>query len=263
MQKPPRDGYGEMGPAPVPAAVERKPRSRWDSGLPAVTPKRIVDEALLLTRTSGLERWTIRALAAAVDAYPTVIYHHVGDRDAVVDAVVGRVVALLPIPPAGLPWRDWHRVLLGQFRVTLRDYPGVSRRLAVQGPAVPETRPMIERGVSLLRSAGLGDESMMAFSYLFSTACQFVALYDDREFDSGVRARPTEPEGPDVVDPGTSEMDGVDEMGGIDAFIAQVSRNPGEREGFYASFYDYAVERALDGVEMRLAARMATRSPRA
>lgn len=242
-------------PAITMAEAGRKPRSRWDAGLPAVTREAIVDEALRLTAESGLERWTIRQLAAAVRAYPTVIYHHVGDRDAVVGAVVDRVVAMLPLPPAGLPWRDWFRVLLGEFRTTMRGYPGVSRRLAVLGPAIPAARPVIDRGARLLRDAGLGEETMLAYSYLFSTACQFVALYDDRDSGDAVRRRLAELPAPE---PAAGE-DSVLPM--VDAFIRDVSRNPGELEGFYASYYDYAIERALDGVETRLAHRSRSGSP--
>ena len=55
------------------AAVPGRPRSRDAAGLPAVTPDKIIDSALELTARHGLDSWTLRQLAAAVDAYPAVV----------------------------------------------------------------------------------------------------------------------------------------------------------------------------------------------
>ena len=43
-----------------------------------LTPERIIDVALELTRTSDLSGWSIRDLARVLDVAPSVIYHHVG-----------------------------------------------------------------------------------------------------------------------------------------------------------------------------------------
>src|SRR2546427_10928497 len=98
------------------AAVPGRPRSRDAAGLPAVTPEKIISSALELTARHGLDSWTLRQLASAVDAYPAVVYHHVGDREAVVAAVVERVIAMLPVPAADLPWREWFPGLWTEMR---------------------------------------------------------------------------------------------------------------------------------------------------
>ncbi|WP_344861827.1 hypothetical protein [Amycolatopsis ultiminotia] len=50
----------------------------------------------------------MRQLAAAVSAAPAVIYHHVGDRETVVVAVVERVATMTPTPleDPDRPWRQ-------------------------------------------------------------------------------------------------------------------------------------------------------------
>ncbi|GGS31305.1 TetR/AcrR family transcriptional regulator [Actinokineospora fastidiosa] len=196
-----------------------RPRSRPAAGLPAVTPARIIDAAVALTMEHGLEKWTVRQLAAVVQAYPAVVYHHVGSRDAVLAEVLERVVGMLPVPPEELPWRGWFRVLLGELRGLLSRYPGVARRFALHGPGVRAAAPIVDRGVRLLQEAGFGKESVLTYNLLLVTACQFLAMEDDRA--ANPEARPAE--------------------------------NPEQVAGYYASFYDYAIERCLDGAAARLA----------
>ncbi|MGN9841236.1 TetR/AcrR family transcriptional regulator [Nonomuraea sp. H19] len=223
-----------------------RPRSRWAAGLPAVTAEQIVDQALLLTSTHGLENWTLRQLASAIEAYPAVIYHHIGDRDAVVNAVLERVVGMLPVPSGALPWRDWFRVLLGQLRGVLRRYPGVARRLALYGPATQEAAPIMDQGIRLLQDAGFGKESVLAYNLMLGVACQFVAMEDDREHSTAARRRMAATFG-DQRD--NHDMPGLAAMG---SFVQEMAEHPERLTGFYASFYDYAVERCLDGIAKRL-----------
>lgn len=223
-----------------------RPRSRWASGLPAVTPDQIIDAALGLTSQYGLEEWTVRQLANAVQAYPAVVYHHVGDREAVVNAVLERVVMMLPVPPAELPWRDWFRVLLGELRRVLRRYPGTARRLAMHGPAVAGAATLIDRGVRALQDAGFGRESVLAYNVLLSVACQFIAIEDDRERNSAARKQMAEVHG-QFRD--STEQPGLAAMA---SFVHEMAEHPDRVEGFYASFYDYAIQRSLDGVNRRL-----------
>ncbi|WP_436491882.1 TetR/AcrR family transcriptional regulator [Actinokineospora sp. HUAS TT18] len=198
----------------------------------AVTPEWIVTEALRLTRAEGLENWTLRGLAAAVGAYPAVIYHHIGDRDAVVTAVIERVVADVALPDPRLPWREWFEDLLTALRPVLRAAPGVARRLALHGAGVPGVLRVIDAGVRVLREAGFGDESCAAYELLLSQACLFIALEDDR--GPGLREKSA-----DLI----SAQPGLTDLG---RYVAEVDP---------AEFYGYAIARTLDGIATRLADR--------
>lgn len=155
-------------------AEGRRPRPRHP-----VTPERLVAAAVRLTRERGLEGWTVRQLSAAVDAYPAVIYHHVGDRDAVAAAVIDRVVAEVPLPEPDLHWRTWFERFLPDVRRTLLPYRGVARRLALHGPAIPSARRIADRGAAVLTGAGFGDESLPALTLLLDQTCHLVAVEDD------------------------------------------------------------------------------------
>lgn len=147
---------------------------------PPLTPGRVVSVAVDLTRDRGLDGWTIRDLATELDTWPNNIAHHVGDREAVMHAVVGLVVSQMPNPPAELAWQDWFREFLNGGAAVLSEYVGVARRLCRDGPSVPAALPIIDRGVGLLREAGFGVEAPRAYSVLLNGALLLVALDDDR-----------------------------------------------------------------------------------
>ncbi|MBQ0824955.1 TetR family transcriptional regulator [Streptomyces sp. RG38] len=141
----------------------------------------VVDTALRLTRDHGLDGWTVRQLAHALGTWPNTIAHHVGDRDAVLDAVVQRVVALMPNPPADLGWQEWFRALLLPSRDIIAGYTGVARRLVRDGATVPAALPIMDRGIGLLADAGFGPRAPLAYAVLLNTSMLLIALDDDRK----------------------------------------------------------------------------------
>lgn len=231
-----------------PAAVPGRPRSRDAAGLPAVTPEKIIVSALELTARHGLDSWTLRQLAAAVDAYPAVVYHHVGDREAVVAAVVERVIALVPVPEADRPWREWFRALLTDLRQVLTGYPGVARRLALYGATSAPAAAIVDRGVRALQAAGFGDEAPKAYLMVINTACLIVSMEDEQHRNTEIKERT----GQALAEfRGDAERPGLAAMG---AAMFDLLTESGRRAGFFADFYDYAVERSLDGLACRLGA---------
>jgi AcrR family transcriptional regulator len=230
-----------------PAAVPGRPRSRDAAGLPAVTPEKIISSALELTARHGLEGWTLRQLAGAVDAYPAVVYHHVGDREAVVAAVVERVIAVVPVPQADLPWREWFRILLADLRSVVTGYPGVARRLALYGATSTAAATIVDRGVRALQAGGFGDEAPTVYRLLLNTACLFLSAEDEQHRNAALKERTGELLAAFRDD---RERPGLAAMG---AALFDLLSDPERRVNYFADFYDYAVERCLDGVSSRLA----------
>ncbi len=224
----------------------QRPRSRAAAGLPALTADCIVGAATALTAQRGLDNWTLRELARSVEAYPAVIYHHVGDRDAVVNAVVDRVVGLLELPEEQLPWQEWFTELLAGLRAVLRTYPGCARRLALFGPSVKAATRTIDAGVGVLLAAGFGRESVLAYNLLLMTACQFVAMEDDRDGALALRIDNTEEY---ATYRERADLPGMAELG---AAMHDLMGDPDLASGYYAQLYDYAVRRCLDGLAHRL-----------
>ena len=230
--------------APVPG----RPRSRDAAGLPAVTPERIIDAALELTARHGVESWTLRQLAGAVDAYPAVIYHHVGDRDTVVTAVVDRVIAMYELPPGDLEWRAWWRQFLTNLRLVFMRYPGVARRVALNGPSVEAGGPTVDRAMRTLLKVGFEhDEAAMVCRLLVSQACLFISLEDDQRKANEVKAQISGGWGAPSPDPNLAGLATLNES------VHERLTNPEKNRDYFGELFDYAVDRVLDGVQMRLA----------
>ncbi|MGW0518513.1 TetR/AcrR family transcriptional regulator [Crossiella sp. NPDC003009] len=219
------------------SATERGPRVF--RGETPLTPELIVDAAERLTAEHGLAGWTIRKLATELDCWPTVIYHHVGDRAAVHQAVADRVVSRMPCPEEELDWREWFTELLLGARPVLRAYPGVARWLVLRGPIVPSALRILDRGVRVLQRAGFGAEAPMIYSSLLNAGMLLIMSYDERDAESAsTKTTITEALG--------AYRD--DERTGL-AAMAEYLLTPGGTEPFYA----YAVQRAVDGAQARLA----------
>ncbi|MGK5642041.1 TetR/AcrR family transcriptional regulator [Streptomyces sp. URMC 126] len=222
-------------------------RSRTAAGLPPITAEKVISAALDLTREHGLEGWSVRQLSGALGVYPGVVYHHVGDREAVVEMVTDRVVAEMPLPDGELDWRAWFEAFLIEGRLTLRRYPGTARRLVRLGPTVPSALPAVDRGVAALLRAGFGRDATLVYRYLLNSAFMLVATEDEEGADPGGRARMTEVLG--------AYRDATDRPG-LAAAADDVRRraaDPRPPDEPAAEFYAFTVARALDGAQALVA----------
>jgi AcrR family transcriptional regulator len=133
------------------------------------TEAEILDAALALLDAGGLAGASIRRIAAAVDAPPGAVYTYFPDREAVVEAVVERVLGEVeqatPCIP-DQPWRDTIEAIALALRERLAAHPGVVL-LLVNGPMKgPNALLLQERLLGLLTDAGVAGESGMRGAYV-------------------------------------------------------------------------------------------------
>ncbi|MFT5201565.1 MAG: AcrR family transcriptional regulator [Candidatus Aldehydirespiratoraceae bacterium] len=103
---------------PVNADNETRPR--------ALTAERVIDGAVALADKIGIDALTIRKLADAIDVKPMTIYHHVPNKEAIIDGMVNRVFSEIDLPPAGLDWRSAILVRSRSMRHVLAAHPWAS-----------------------------------------------------------------------------------------------------------------------------------------
>jgi hypothetical protein len=132
-------------------------------------------------------------------------------------------------------------------RTVLRRYPGSARRLALFGPSVGAAVPTMDAGIGRLLAAGFGAEAPFAYNLLLATACQFVAMEDDRE--SAMALQLDRSEGYAAY----RDRQDLPGMAALGESIAALVADPDLAAGYYERLYTYAVERCLDGLEHRLA----------
>ncbi len=70
-----------------------------------LTKERVLRGALALADEIGVEAFTMRRLAAALDVKPMTIYHHVPGKEQILDGIVDLVFGEIEVPPADLDWR--------------------------------------------------------------------------------------------------------------------------------------------------------------
>ncbi|MEM8924828.1 MAG: TetR/AcrR family transcriptional regulator C-terminal domain-containing protein [Actinomycetota bacterium] len=82
------------------------PASAPKAKRPRLSPERVIEGAVALADRIGMEAFTIRKLADELGTRPMTIYHHVPNKEAIVDGMVDLVYSRIDLPPAHAPWRE-------------------------------------------------------------------------------------------------------------------------------------------------------------
>ncbi len=91
--------------------MSRKPTPSAPPGRVPLSRDRILDGAIALADAEGVEKLTMRRLAADLGVEAMTIYYHVPNKDAILDALVERVIGEIELPEPGAEWRSALRSL--------------------------------------------------------------------------------------------------------------------------------------------------------
>jgi AcrR family transcriptional regulator len=152
-------GNGEFSVNTAPK-LERGPR------IP-LTRERVVDAALRVMDAEGLEAVTMRRVAREVGVEAMSLYHHVRDKDDLLQAVCERIMAGFDFPHEEGDWAERCKAGARSWRRLLQSHPDVMRLFAEThgpSPSSPESLRPTEHALGLLREAGLSDrDTVQAF----------------------------------------------------------------------------------------------------
>lgn len=115
--------------------------------------ERVLDVALTIADRDGLAGLTMRKLGAELGVEAMTLYHHLPNKDALLDGLVERVLELATPPETG----DWAASMRGYaigLRAMLLEHPGVLPLAATRPAVTPGTLRTVERSLTLLRDAG-------------------------------------------------------------------------------------------------------------
>jgi AcrR family transcriptional regulator len=124
-----------------------------------LTRERVVEAALRVMDGEGLDAVSMRRVAREVGVEAMSLYHHVEDKEDLLDGICEHVMARFDFPEPVSDWAENCRRGARAWRRILQAHPGVMRLFAEQrGPArsIESMRPM-EYALRLLRDAGLSD----------------------------------------------------------------------------------------------------------
>jgi AcrR family transcriptional regulator len=134
-----------------------RPRSTRDR--PAKAPlseEAIVNAALAILKTDGLESVSMRKVAAALDTGAGSLYVYVDGRDGLLTAMFDRIVALVELEtPDPSRWRGQLRGLLERMREVLVAHPGMAAATMVDPPRTEPSLRLLENLLGILLAGGL------------------------------------------------------------------------------------------------------------
>ena len=134
----------------------RTPVGRRDRpAKPALTREGIVAAAVAVLRAEGLERVTMRRLAAELDTGPASLYVYVRDTAELHAAVLDDFLAGVDLDPAPGDWRDRVWTVLESYVALLLEHPGLARVALVVRPHGPHYLALVEAVLALLDAGGV------------------------------------------------------------------------------------------------------------
>jgi AcrR family transcriptional regulator len=161
----------------------------------------VLDTALRLVEEHDVSALTMRRLAAELGTAVTAIYWHVGNRDALIDLLVERLVADMgAVRPSGRTARRRIRSLLEQWRARLLERPHLIALAHERGRTAEMLQPMQAVLAHELAAVGVtGEQAAFAVRALQFHVVASVVL--QRTASRGPVTNPTDPAAwPDVDD---------------------------------------------------------------
>jgi AcrR family transcriptional regulator len=209
-----------------------------------LTRERLLAGAIVLADARGLGALTIRSLADELGVKPMSIYHHVANKDAILDGMIDHVFGEIALPPAETDWRSAIRARAVSARDVLRRHPWAIGLMDSRKNPGPATLRHHEAVIGTLRRGGfpvqmVGHAYSLLDSYTYGFAVQEAAL-------------PLDPEdAPRMAEAFLEELD-RDEYPNLAGLAEEVALRSGHGE---QDEFEFGLEMVLDSLERLLAQR--------
>lgn len=134
-----------------------------------LTTERVVEAAIDLADRSGLGALTMRRLGAALGVEAMSLYKHVASKEALLHAMIDRVIGEIAIPDEGAPWREAMAQRAASARAVLGRHAWVIGLMEAETAPGPNTMRYMNAIIGSLRSAGFAmEDAGRAFTLLDS-----------------------------------------------------------------------------------------------
>ena len=120
-----------------------------------LTPQKVVEGALALAGSEGLETVTIRRLARDLDVTPMALYWHFRSKDELLDGMVARIFEEIDLSvDASATWLEQLRALLGSMVDVLRAHSSTAILLSTRTASSESSLLATEVMLDILRRGG-------------------------------------------------------------------------------------------------------------
>ncbi len=131
---------------------------------PRLTAERVLEGGVALADRIGMEGFTIRKLAAVLDTKPMTIYHHLPNKEAIVDGMIDFVFGEIELPPTGTSWQAAIAERSRSARTVLARHPWATPLMESRTNPGPASLRHHDAVVGCFRAGGLSIE-MTAHAY--------------------------------------------------------------------------------------------------
>lgn len=159
-----------------------------------LTRDAIVAAGIGLADRDGLARLSMRSLATALGVEAMSLYHHVRDKDDLLDGMVDVVFGLMHLPEVGGDWRDQMRARAESAREVLKAHPWALGLVDSRSHPGPATLVHHDAVLGCLRAGGFsvpmaGHAFALLDAHLYGFVTQELALpFDDGDDLAAVAA---------------------------------------------------------------------------
>lgn len=115
----------------------------------------LVERALKIADTDGLDALTIRRLADEFEVTPMAMYWHFANKDALLGAIGEAVIESIPLPDADADLENFLTAVMTSLVDGMRAHPGVATLVAYQLLRSERGRDLTELTLAHLTDAGL------------------------------------------------------------------------------------------------------------
>jgi AcrR family transcriptional regulator len=148
---------------------------------PALSRERVLRSAMAVADAGGIAALTIRSLAEELGVKPMSVYHHVANKDEILDGIVDLVFNEIELPSADGDWQSEMRRRAASARQALKRHPwaiGLMESRTAPGPATLRHHDAV---IGALRAGGFSVEMTahayaLLDSYIYGFALQEVSL---------------------------------------------------------------------------------------
>jgi AcrR family transcriptional regulator len=152
-----------------------------------LTPDRVLQGAIAVADATGIASLTMRSLAQELRVKPMSLYHHVANKEEILNGIVDIVFGEIELPTPGDEWRPAMRLRAISAREALRRHPWATALMSSRTSPGPATLRHHDTIIATLRQAGF-TVAMTAHAlsvidgYVYGFALQEAALpFDDSD----------------------------------------------------------------------------------
>jgi AcrR family transcriptional regulator len=148
---------------------------------PPLTRQRVLDTALELADRDGVGSLSMRKLAQELGVEAMSLYHHVANKDAILDGLVDIVFSEIELPAGRTDWKEAMRRRAVSAREALRRHPWATSLMESRPTPGPANLRHHDAVLGILRNAGFSIElTAHAYSlldaYIYGFALQETSL---------------------------------------------------------------------------------------